>query len=288
MDGIIIVDKPAGWTSHDAVAKLRGALKIRRIGHGGTLDPMATGVLPVFAGRATRAADFLTNAKKEYVAGLRFGIVTDTQDITGNILDIYEAAVTEAGLNAVIPHFLGAQKQVPPMFSAVRYKGKKLYELARKGVEVERPAREIFIYEIELLCNGGENEFLLRIACSKGTYIRTLCHDIGAALGCGGVLSSLRRTVAGAFDIDMAHPLDVILDAVSTGDAKKVMRPIDSAFHEYPAAALTEDQARKCRNGARCEAGDISEGQYRFYDPDGIFFLLGTVTNGEIKANKRF
>ena len=297
MDGVIIVDKPAGWTSHDVVAKLRGVLRVKRVGHGGTLDPMATGVLPVFVGRATRAAGFLTNAGKEYIAGLRLGIATDTQDITGKMLSACDAAInaeelaaaiSAEELTAAIPRFLGPQKQVPPMYSAVRHEGEKLYELARRGIEVEREAREVFISEIELIGEGGKNEFMLRVACSKGTYIRTLCHDIGAALGCGGAMSSLRRTVSGAFDVSMAYPLDAVLDAVSSGEAGRIMRPLDSVFTEYPAATLDGDQTRRCKNGARCGTGGIPDGKYRFYDPDGEFFLFGEAVNGEIKTIKRF
>jgi len=246
MNGILIVDKPAGWTSHDVVAKLRGALKTKRIGHGGTLDPMATGVLPVFVGGATRAAEFCENAEKEYIAGLRLGIVTDTQDITGRILEESGASASNEDLAIVLQSFLGAQKQTPPMYSAIKQNGKKLYELARRGVEVPRQARGIYVFAIELLSGGDENkanisniadkevrgdsgssgsrrdnddqnDFLLRVVCTKGTYIRTLCHDIGSALGCGGTMSSLRRTRAGAYTIEMSHTLETILSAASSG-----------------------------------------------------------------------
>jgi len=269
------------------VAKLRGALKIKRIGHGGTLDPMATGVLPVFIGRATRAAEFCENAEKEYIAGLRLGLVTDTQDITGNILHECGASITAVELSAVIPRFLGAQKQIPPMYSAIKREGIKLYELARQGVEVPRSARDIVIPEIELLgVNGGG--YSLRVACSKGTYIRTLCHDIGAALGCGGVMSSLRRTRAGAFTIDMAHTLDDILTAVTSGNIDKYIIPIDSIFSMYSAVTLNGEETRKCKNGALCGAIDIPDGKYRFYGPDDEFIFLGEAVSCEIRIIKRF
>ena len=287
MNGIIVIDKPKDWTSHDVVAKLRGTLKIKRIGHGGTLDPMATGVLPVFVGKATRAADFITNADKEYIAGLRFGISTDTQDITGEITSACDRVVSTAEVLAVLPRFLGAQKQIPPMYSALRHNGKKLYELARKGIEVERPPRDILISAIELL-EPVDNDFILRVACSKGTYIRTLCHDIGAALGCGGVLSSLRRTAAGRFDITMAHTLDSVLETISSAKASEIMLPLDACFSEYPTITLTEIQSHKCKNGARCETDAITEGTYRVYDSSGEFFMLAKVVNGEIKTIKRF
>ena len=231
-NGILIIDKPADWTSFDVVKKLRGALKVKRVGHGGTLDPMATGVLPVFAGRATKMASYSENADKEYIAGIRFGLTTDTQDITGTVLSTCESNVTADLLRGVIPSFLFAQKQIPPMYSAVKIGGRKLYELARKGIEVERPARDVYISEIAILnedhpvasrhpSTEGNSEFILRIVCSKGTYIRTLCHDIGAALGCGAVMSALRRTRVGEYSIEKAHTLDTVLEAIAKDDIER-------------------------------------------------------------------
>ena len=287
MNGILNVDKPVGWTSHDVVAKLRGALKIKRIGHGGTLDPMATGVLPVFVGSATRTAEFCENAEKEYIAGLRLGIVTDTQDITGRILSEIDVSVSTYELSDILKSFIGAQKQTPPMYSAIKQNGKKLYELARSGVEVPRQPRDIFISAIELLDSGG-CEFFIRVACSKGTYIRTLCHDIGASLGCGGTMSSLRRTKAGVFTIDIAQTLDVILAAASSGSIHNHMLPVDSIFSEYPAKTLSADETRKFRSGAASRPGNCPDGKYRFYGPDNEFLLLGSVTNEVISVTKRF
>ena len=287
MNGIIIIDKPTGWTSHDVVAKLRGILKTKRIGHGGTLDPMATGVLPVFAGRATRAAEFCENAEKEYIAGLRLGLVTDTQDVTGNTLSKSDASFALEDINAVIPQFLGAQKQVPPMYSAIKIDGKKLYEIARRGGEIQRPARDIFISEIELL-GGNENEFSLRIACSKGTYIRTLCHDFGAALGCGGTMSSLRRIRAGAFTIEMARTLDELLAAVSGGRIDSDIIPVDTIFSGYPAIELNEADSRRCRNGAPCRLDGASDGTYRFYGTDNEFIALCEVRSSVTRIIKSF
>jgi len=287
MNGIIIVDKPADWTSHDIVAKLRGALNIKRIGHGGTLDPMATGVLPVFIGRATRAAEFCENAEKEYLAVLRLGFETDTQDITGNTLKECAVSVSAKELAAVIPRFLGAQKQIPPMYSAVRIGGKKLYELARRGLEVPRPARDIFISDIRLLSSDG-NDHSLQITCSKGTYIRTLCHDIGAALGCGGVVSSLRRTRAGAFTIDNAFLLSDILSSISAGDIGKIILPVDFIFSEYPSIILSEQDTRKCKVGALFHAENPANGRFRFYGPDNEFLALGDVVSEKIRIIKGF
>jgi len=235
VNGVLIVDKPEGWTSHDVVAKLRNSLKIKRIGHGGTLDPMATGVLPVFIGRATRLSSTSTDANKEYIAGLRPGITTDTQDITGKVLSESELTVSVNDLSAVLPKFTGAIKQIPPMYSAKKHKGKKLYELARKGIEIEREPREINIYTLELLetppgnpgtgDNNGSSgpDFSLRVVCSKGTYIRTLCHDIGAALGCGGTMSSLRRTCSGEYKIENSFTLDNILSAIKDGNIHNLL-----------------------------------------------------------------
>jgi len=259
--GIIVIDKPRDWTSHDVVAKLRGVLQIKRIGHGGTLDPMATGVLPVFAGRATRASEFCENADKEYLAELTLGVVTDTQDITGNVLSENEVNVSLDDLKAVLPRFMGAQKQIPPMYSAIKKDGQKLYELARRGIDVPREARDIFISELEIAgettpahCatppQRGMRAYSLRTVCSKGTYIRTLCHDIGAALGCGGTLSALRRTRAGSFSIDMAHTLDDVIAASLTDAVSDLIKPVDSIFSEYPSIFLDCPEVRKEKNGA--------------------------------------
>jgi len=231
INGTLIIDKPTGWTSFDVVAKLRGALRIKRIGHGGTLDPMATGVLPVFIGTATRMANTSTDADKEYIAGIKLGTVTDTQDITGNILSENDVSVTIDDLKAILPRFTGPQKQLPPMFSAKKQNGKKLYELARKGIEVEREPRDINIYELELTeCQECQTSvpLTLRIKCSKGTYIRTLCHDIGAALGCGATMSSLRRTKSGVFKIEQAHTLDDVLNSISNSEIEKLMYEVYS------------------------------------------------------------
>jgi len=206
-NGILIIDKPAGWTSMDVCAKIRGILHEKRVGHGGTLDPMATGVLPVFVGQATRAVEFAENSRKEYVAGLRLGQVTDTQDVTGTTLETHPVTVCRDQLEAALPRFTGAIQQLPPMYSAIKINGQKLYDLARKGREVARKPRAITIYELELLEQTGETEYLLRCVCSKGTYIRTLCHDIGRLLGCGGTLYSLRRTMAAGFPLaDAVNP----------------------------------------------------------------------------------
>jgi len=292
VNGIIIIDKPSGWTSHDVIAKLRGALKLKRIGHGGTLDPMATGVLPVFIGRATRAAGFCENAEKEYIAGLRLGIVTDTQDITGKVLSDNEVTATREDIEAILPSFTGAIKQIPPMYSAVKKDGLKLYDLARKGIEIPREARDIFISSLSLETpetETSQHTYTLRIVCSKGTYIRTLCNDIGSALGCGATLSNLRRTRAGAFPIDEAHTLDDVLSMVLTDSVSSILLPIDSIFSAYPAISISETEEKKAKNGSLCQTKDsTTNGKYRVYTQTGEFLLLGEVFDNKITTIKNF
>ena len=300
INGILVIDKPSTWTSHDVVAKLRGVLKQKRIGHGGTLDPLATGVLPIFIGRATRAVEFCENYDKEYIAWLRLGIVTDTQDITGKVISVSSASASIDEVEAILPRFLGQQKQIPPMYSAIKKNGKKLYELARRGIDVDRPARDIMISDIELaampLVESAEDMFassdvFLRIACSKGTYIRTLCHDIGAALGCGATLTYLRRTKAGIFEIDASHNLQDALAAFSS-DAVSFKRdfllPIDSMFSQYQSIELNASDTRKAKSGALHAIKTTHDGIYRFYAPDGEFLLLGNVQDCKLKTIKSF
>ena len=282
--GIIIVDKPQDWTSQDVAAKLRGVFHERRVGHGGTLDPMATGVLPVFIGRATRAVEFFEAAEKEYVAGLRLGLETNTQDVTGETLREAPADVTRAQLETVLKQFLGPQEQLPPMYSAVKIGGKKLYELARQGKTVERKPRRIEIPELELL-DGGGNEYQIRVRCSKGTYIRTLCHDIGQALGCGGCMSSLRRTKAGCYGLEQAVPLETL---IACGDPARLLLPVDSLFQDLPATTVSQRSLKAVYNGAPVPAGHLAPGTYRVYDPNGVFLMVGTVKSGMLHTGKSF
>lgn len=281
MNGILIVDKPAGWTSHDVVAKIRGAAHEKRVGHSGTLDPMATGVLAVFAGRATRAVEFAEADEKEYVAGLRLGIRTDTQDTDGTVLETRSAAVSEAELETVLPRFRGEISQLPPMYSAIKINGRKLCDLARKGLEVERKPRRVTISVLELTGRAGD-DFVLRVVCSKGTYIRALCDDIGAALGTGGCMSALRRMRAGAFGIGMAHPLDEIAAA-----PEKYLLPVDSLFSAYPRLTADGGQEKVLRNGADFAAA-AADGEYRFYSESGEFLMLGRVKDGTAHTIKSF
>ena len=281
MNGIILVDKPQGWTSHDVVGKLRGILHERRIGHSGTLDPMATGLLVVFVGRATRAVEFAEAHSKEYIAGLRLGVATDTQDITGNVLHETSQNVTENELKSVINDFLGDIQQIPPMYSAIKIGGKKLYELARKGESVERKPRSVNISKLELVGREAE-DFILDVSCSKGTYIRTLCNDIGEKLGCGGCMSSLRRVKAGRFSISDAHKIEEIAEA-----PEKYMLPVDTLFSEYEGITANTETEKKLRNGntVKCSADD---GIYRVYGESGEFLLLGEVQQGILKTIKNF
>ena len=286
MNGIILVDKPQGFTSHDVVAKLRGILHERRIGHSGTLDPMATGLLVVFVGRATRAVEFAESHEKQYIAGLRPGIVTDTQDITGQILKTCDRDVSLEELAAVLPEYSGEIMQIPPMYSAIKVQGQKLYDLARSGVEIERKSRAVTIKELEIL--GEEaGDYTLRVVCSKGTYIRTLVHDIGQRLGCGAALSSLRRTVAGNFSIEDAHTIDKIRELAEKGELDKIILPVDTLFEEYPAVKLSERQLKKCLCGNSFETSE-KNGKYRVYDENGGFLMLGNVENGIMSTVKSF
>ena len=284
-NGILIIDKPAGWTSMDVCAKLRGIFHEKRVGHGGTLDPMATGVLPVFVGRATRAVEFAENSDKEYIAGLRLGLVTNTQDATGETLEEREALVTGEALEAALARFRGEIAQVPPMYSAVKINGKKLYELARKGKEVERKPRSVTIHALELLGRPEAGEdFQLRVRCSKGTYVRTLCHDIGQALGCGACMSSLRRTVAAGYTLADAVTLEQVQER---GEA--LLRPLDSLFAQYPALTVrSPGQEKRVRCGNPVTLPGTADGTYRLYGQAGDFLCLSQARGGELTALKNF
>lgn len=283
-NGILIIDKPAGWTSMDVCAKIRGILHEKQVGHGGTLDPMATGVLPVFVGRATRAVEFAENGRKEYLAGLRLGQTTDTQDVTGTVLETRPVTAGREDLEVALETFRGDISQVPPMYSAVKVNGKKLYELARKGREVERKPRSVTIYELELLEAESETDYRLRCLCSKGTYIRTLCHDIGRALGCGGCMSSLRRTMAAGFTLQDAVTLE---DVRERGEA--LLRPLDSLFIQHPALTVrSPGQEKRVRCGNPITLPGTADGTYRVYGREGDFLCLSRAVGGELTAIKNF
>ena len=276
--GIVIIDKSPGWTSMDVCAKIRGILKEKRVGHGGTLDPMATGVLPVFVGQATRAVEFAENGEKEYIAGLRLGLVTNTQDTSGETLETHPVTVDRAALEAVLPRFTGPITQIPPMYSAIKINGQKLYDLARKGKEVERKPRNITIFELELLEQVSETDYLLRCRCSKGTYLRTLCHDIGQALGCGGTMFSLRRTMAAGYTLAEAVSLE---DVQAQGEA--LLRPVESMFASYPLYTLSSPgKEARVRNGNPITVPELADGTYRVHGKSGEFLCLSRAENGTL------
>ena len=283
-NGIIIIDKPMDWTSMDVCAKIRGILREKRVGHGGTLDPMATGVLPVFVGQATRAVEFAENGRKEYVAGLRLGQVTTTQDVSGETLETRPVTVSRSDVEQALQSFLGDIHQIPPMYSAIKINGQKLYDLARKGKEVERKPRSITIYEVELLEQANETDYLFRCVCSKGTYIRTLCHDIGQKLGCGGTLYSLRRAMAAGFTLNDAVTLEQVQEA---GEA--LLTPTDRFFAQYPALTLPTPRLEKlCRCGNPLPMAEVAAGTYRIYGRNGDFLCLSRAAGGTLTSIKNF
>ena len=284
MNGVLIIDKPAGWTSMDVCAKLRGVFHEKRVGHGGTLDPMATGVLPVFLGRSTRAVEYATDSDKEYIAGIKLGVVTNTQDTTGEVLEERSVSIDRVALEAVLSRFTGPLDQIPPMFSAIKKDGKKLYELARKGVEIERKPRHIVIKELEITNRIDDTTYELRVLCSKGTYVRTLCHDIGAALGCGAAMCSLRRSMAAGYTLADSVTLEQVLNAE---DPAVFVHKVDSCFSQYPSVTIDGKDLFKAKNGnAFPWAG--SEGTYRVYGPENEFLLLGQCKDGMITTIKSF
>ena len=283
MNGIVIVDKPSGWTSQDVVSKLRGVFKTRRIGHGGTLDPMATGVLPVFVGRATRGVEFFEHAEKTYEAVLQLGITTDTEDTTGTVLEEKPVSVTEQELLDILPKFRGEIQQIPPMYSALKVNGQKLYNLARQGKEVERKSRTITIFRLDCLEFSGSTARLL-VHCSKGTYIRTLCKDIGAALGCGGCMAALRRVQAGEYTIGQAVSLQELID---TQTPEKYLAEVDSLFVRHEKTVLTPNQEKRCRNGNSFSIS-LPNGLYRAYSQSGEFLMLAEVKDGIMSTVKSF
>lgn len=286
MNGIILIDKPQEWTSHDVVGKLRGILHERRIGHSGTLDPLATGLLVIFVGRATRAVEFAEADTKEYIAGLRLGISTDTQDITGRVISSGGSVPDEFQLRKALDSFKGELEQIPPMYSAIKVGGKKLYELARKGESIERRPRHITVFDLDI-AGRADDDYVLRVSCSKGTYVRTLCNDIGQALGCGGCMSSLRRTKAGVFSVEDAHTIAEIQEAADRGEAESLIIPLDTLFSEFNKLTVPAVSEKKLRNGSVVNIS-APDGKYRVYSESNEFLLLGEVQSGKLKTIKSF
>lgn len=280
-NGILLLNKEPGFTSHDAVAKLRGILRFRRIGHAGTLDPMAQGLLVMLLGKATRASEYASGAEKEYIADFILGVETDTQDTTGNVLAETPVDVTESQLRQALASFEGGYDQVPPMYSAIQKDGVRLYDLARKGKEVERESRFIALPLLELL-SFDPPRGKLRVRCSKGTYIRTLCHDLGQRLGCGGAMSALTRVQAGDFSLEDALTLGEVEQLVKEGTLQQHILPVDRLFASLPAVTLTEEGAKRARNGAHAAQKHLLSGEIppvdslcRVYTPEGEFLMTG-------------
>ena len=277
--GILVMNKPQGFTSFDVIGKLRGILKMRKLGHTGTLDPMATGVLPVLIGTAARACDILPDENKAYRAEFQLGTVTDTQDSSGNVRETHPFDVSESELLAVLPQFTGEIQQIPPMYSAVQINGKRLYELARAGKEIERPARQVTVQSLTLEAFDSQSgRGTLVIACGKGTYVRTILHDIGGVLGCGCMMTALERTAACGFTLNDAHTFDEVQQAADAGTVESLVIPTDRLFLSLPAVTLNETQTRLYRNGVLLSVsrlGHLPEGtRFRIYSAEQSFLGL--------------
>ena len=290
MQGILIVDKPAGWTSFDVIAKMRGVLGTRKLGHSGTLDPMATGVLPVFCGGASKAVDLQLNHDKTYRATLRLGSRTDTGDITGTVLETRLVTAGEAELKDILPRFVGPQMQVPPMYSAVKINGQPLYKAARQGLTVERKARPIEIYGITYEGSPAPGEYTLTVRCSKGTYIRTLLEDIAQGMGQLGTMSALRRTQAGLFAEADAHTLEEILAAKEAGPGalEGLLLPVERVFEPLPLLKVSPGVAQHLYNGCPTSRYPAPDGRYRVQDEAGQFLGLANITGGVLRVEKLF
>lgn len=293
MDGIIVVDKPQGFTSFDVVAKMRGMAGTRKIGHGGTLDPMATGVLPVFIGRSAKAVDMQPRQDKAYEAEILFGLKTDTGDITGTILEQAETQIDQQKAALALPHFLGEQSQLPPMYSAVKIQGKPLYKYAREGKQVERRPRRVNIFSIDMLPLPEDytpeqrlNRIKIYVHCSKGTYIRTLAEDIGEYLGVPATLAALRRTRAGAFSQQDAYTMEQLQQAADSGGLQQLLLPVETVFSKLPALEIDAGQMHRLRNGVALENTGLEEGEYRILGPDG-FAGVGEINKQGILKNRR-
>ncbi len=286
MNGIIVIDKPAGRTSHDMVYEVRRLTGIRKVGHTGTLDPMATGVLPICVGSATKAADMLAFSDKTYRAELVLGKTTDTQDAEGEVLTESEVTCGEEEIRTAIKGFVGKIEQVPPMYSAIKQNGKKLYELARQGIEVERKSRTVTIHSIDILKIDGAR-VTMEVSCSKGTYVRTLCADIGAALGTGACMSALRRVKTGMFTLADSHTLESLHALKERGELRSAVIDVEELFTQYPRITLNEKQVGSVTNGVQMTYRS-AEGMYRLYDNNGKFLCISELKNEKLKLVKSF
>lgn len=290
MQGILIVDKPTDWTSFDVIAKLRGILGTRKLGHSGTLDPMATGVLPVFCGGASKAVDLQLDHTKAYRAVLKLGARTDTGDVTGTVLETAPVTAGEKELLEVLPQFVGTQMQTPPMYSAVKINGQPLYKMARQGIEVERKARPIEIFSLEYGGSPAENEYELTVRCSKGTYIRVLLEEIAAAMGQKGTMSALRRVAAGVYTEADAHTLEEIQAAKNEGPAalEALMLPVESVFGSLPLLTVGPKVEQHLYNGCPTSRYPAADGRYRVRNEAGQFLGLANIVGGVLKVEKLF
>ncbi len=287
-DGIILINKPEGFTSFDVIAKLRGMLKTRRLGHAGTLDPMAVGVLPVFVGRATLACDLLPNHDKRYIAGFSLGVTTDTQDSTGTVIKKCESAVSEAEVTNALKEFEGEIMQTPPMYSAVKVGGKRLYDLAREGVTVQRSSRKITVFEIKLLEFDEKSQCgKIEVFCSKGTYIRTICHDLGEVLGVGGIMTSLERVSAAGFGLEQCLSLSEVQSLCESGEIENRIFPIESVFESYPKIVLTKKHTHLFLNGVKLTL-PFQSGILRVFSFDEKFLGLGYFEGDLLRIKKLF
>ncbi len=292
MTGIIILDKPKDITSFGAVARVRRICGEKKCGHSGTLDPMATGVLTVMLGGATRFCELLPSHDKEYLASFRLGTVTDTLDITGTVVETRPVTVGKADVLEALGSFTGEISQLPPMYSAVSVNGQRLYDLARKGIEVERQARTVTVYSADLLESDEEaNEYKISVSCSSGTYIRTLIDDIGKKLGCGAVLTELRRTKANGFSVNDSVTVEQLEEAAANGTLESLLIPVENALALYPSVCVTQAQAKRFSNGGELDLNRIKcpkmLGYYKVFDPDGVFLGLGEVRDPENLLVKR-
>ena len=290
MQGILIVDKPTDWTSFDVIAKLRGILGTRKLGHSGTLDPMATGVLPVFCGGASKAVDLQLDHTKAYRATLKLGARTDTGDVTGAVLETAPVTAGEKELLEVLPRFVGPRMQTPPMYSAVKINGQPLYKLARQGMEVERKARPIEILSIQYEGSPAENEYTLTVKCSKGTYIRVLLEEIAEAMGQKGTMSALRRVAAGVYTEADAHSLEEIQAAKNAGPEalQALMLPVESVFTSLPLLVADERVEQHLYNGCPTSRYPAADGRYRVRNAQGQFLGLANITGGVLRVEKLF
>ena len=290
MQGILIVDKPTDWTSFDVIAKLRGILGTRKLGHSGTLDPMATGVLPVFCGGASKAVDLQLDHTKAYRATLKLGARTDTGDVTGTVLETAPVTAGEKELLEVLPRFVGPRMQTPPMYSAVKINGQPLYKLARQGMEVERKARPIEILSIQYEGSPAENEYTLTVKCSKGTYIRVLLEEIAEAMGQKGTMSALRRVAAGGYTEADAHSLEEIQAAKNAGPEalQALMLPVESVFTSLPLLVAGERVEQHLYNGCPTSRYPAADGRYRVRNAQGQFLGLANIAGGVLRVEKLF